>query len=56
MDKISEEFARILEKRIRRALEKAKYYPATVDINAAAREVVRPYIEGSKDANRPQDS
>lgn len=45
MDTLTEEQARVLLKRIRRVIEKARYDPAkTRDMSAAAFEVIRPYI------------
>jgi hypothetical protein len=50
MLKLSAEAVRILQKRITKALRKAKYYPAEVlDLEAAAYEVLRPYAAHSTD-------
>lgn len=47
MDRLTEEQYRVLLKRITEALEKAKYYPATVKgwegPERVAKEVLRPY-------------
>lgn len=44
MEKISEEFARILVNRIIKAMNKIKYYPATYDVIELSKKVVEPYI------------
>jgi hypothetical protein len=45
MDCLTKEQARVLLKRIRKVIEKARYYPASVsDMEAAAYEVIRPYL------------
>ena len=44
MDRLTPELHRILLKRVRRVVERARYYPATVlDMDAAAAEVLRPF-------------
>lgn len=48
MDKLTPELARILKKRIAAALDKAKYYPATVDPELLAAEVIAPYLPKEK--------
>src|SRR5512141_238548 len=46
MNKIDPELARILVKRIRKALEHARYFPAkSADTEGIAMEIVRPYLE-----------
>lgn len=45
MQTLNPETARVLVKRIAKAIEKARYYPAEVmDHQAAAEDVVRPYL------------
>jgi len=41
--KLSPELERVLLKRITAAIERAKYYPASITPSVAAKEVLRPY-------------
>jgi hypothetical protein len=46
MEKLSSELTRILQKRIASAIERARYYPATMkDHQKAAFDVIKPYLK-----------
>ena len=44
MKPLTAEQARVLKKRITKAIDKAKYYPAFSDPETMAADVVRPYL------------
>ena len=51
-NKINDELARILTKRIVKALERARYYPAeSVDTAAIAAGIVAPFVEKQQATN-----